>query len=124
MNPLDLVKLTALMALSQGKPQTIIGLIDGPVIKDHPHLAGEQIWEVLGKLSSTCTQAASTACQHGTFVAGILLAKRNSPAPAICPNCTLLVRSIFAEAITAPGEIPSATPEELAQAILDCILYA
>jgi subtilisin family serine protease len=121
MKPLDLVKLTALMALSQGKPQTIIGLIDGPVIKDHPDLAREQLREVPGELNSICTQAASTACQHGTFVAGILLAKRNSPAPAICPNCTFLVRPIFAEMITAPGEMPSATPEELAQAILDCI---
>jgi hypothetical protein len=112
------------MALSQGKPQTIIGLIDGPVIKNHPDLAREQLRKVPEELNSICTQAASTACQHGTFVAGILLAKPNSPAPATCPNCTLLVRPIFAETITAPGEMPSATPEELVQAILDCILYA
>jgi subtilisin family serine protease len=58
---------------------------------------------------------------HGTFVAGILSAKRGSVAPAICPNCTLLVRPIFAETTAANGEMPSAMPEELAQAILDCI---
>ena len=68
-----------------------------------------------------CTQANSAACLHGTFVAGILSAKRGSVAPAICPNCTLLVRPIFAETAAANGEMPSAMPEELAQAILDCI---
>ena len=48
-------------------------------------------------------------------------AKRGSVAPAICPDCTLLVRPVFAERTAANGEMPSATPEELAQAILDCI---
>src|SRR5262249_53268633 len=68
-----------------------------------------------------CNQANSAACVHGTFVAGILSAKRGSIAPAICPNCTLLVRPIFAETTAANGDMPSAGPEELAQAILDCI---
>ncbi|HEY5706738.1 MAG TPA: S8 family serine peptidase [Terrimicrobiaceae bacterium] len=95
-----------------------IGLIDGPVAA-HPELASQHIREIPGAVSGTCTQANSTACQHGTFVAGILSATRGSVAPAICPNCTLLVRPIFAEAKS--GEMPSATPEELAQAILDCI---
>src|SRR5262249_21329524 len=63
----------------------------------------------------------SAACLHGTFVAGILAAKRGSGAPAICPNCTLLVRPIFAETKATNDEMPSAMPEELAQAILDCI---
>lgn len=66
-------------------------------------------------------QADSTACLHGTFVAGILSARRGSAAPAICPDCALLVRPIFAEKKTANDEVPSATPEQLAQAILDCL---
>lgn len=61
------------------------------------------------------------ACLHGTFVAGVLSAKRGLVAPAICPDCTLLVRPIFAETNAVNGEVPSAMPEELAQAILDCI---
>ena len=46
---------------------------------------------------------------------------RNSPAPAICPDCTLLIRPIFAEATTGSEQMPSATPRELAAAIIECI---
>ena len=121
MDPLDLVKLTALMERTSGSPEVKIGLIDGPVVTQHPDLAGEHLREIPGNNGGACTQANSAACLHGTFVAGILSAKRGSVAPAICPNCTLLVRPIFAETTAANGEMPSATPEELAQAILDCI---
>jgi subtilisin family serine protease len=61
------------------------------------------------------------ACRHGTFVAGVLLAKRGSAAPAICLGCSLLVRSIFPESATENGKLPSATPQELAAAILEAI---
>ena len=121
MDPLDLVKLTALMQRTSGSPELKIGLIDGPVVTQHPDLAGQLLREIPGKNGGACTQANSAACLHGTFVAGILSAKRGSVAPAICPNCTLLVRPIFAETKTAIDEMPSARPEELAQAILDCI---
>ena len=121
MTPLDLVRLTPLIDRTSGRPELTIGLIDGPVVMDHPELANQHVREISGNGSAACTQANSTACLHGTFVAGILSAKRGSVAPAICPNCTLLVRPIFAETTAANGEMPSATPEELAQAILDCI---
>jgi Subtilisin-like serine proteases len=121
MTPLDLVRLTPLMDRTSGRPDVTIGLIDGPVAMHHPELASEHLREIPGNTSGACTQLKSTACLHGTFVAGILCAKRNSSAPAICPDCTLLARPIFAETTAANGEIPSAIPEELAQAILDCI---
>ena len=121
MDPLDLVKLTALMERTSGSPEVKIGLIDGPVAIQHLDLAGERLREIPGNNDATCTQADSTACLHGTFVAGILSAKRNSPAPAICPNCTLLVRPIFAEKTTGSEQMPSATPQELAAAIIECI---
>jgi subtilisin family serine protease len=121
MSSLDLVGLTALMDRTSGRPEIVIGLIDGPVAISHPDLVGEHIREIPGKLNSTCARADSLACLHGTFVAGVLSAKRSSPAPAICPDCTLLVRPIFAETAVANGELPSATPGELAQAILACI---
>ena len=121
MNALDLVKLTALMERSSGRPEIIVGLIDGPVAMNHPDLAGENIREIPGKLRGTCAPAASAACMHGTFVAGILCARRKSGAPAICPNCTLLVRPIFGDTILGNEQMPSATPEGLATAIIESI---
>jgi subtilisin family serine protease len=121
MKPLELVKLNALMERTTGRPEVRIGLIDGPIAIDHPDLAGGNIRPVSRTLSGVCTLANSFACEHGTFVAGILSANRGSAAPAICPDCTLLVRPIFTETKAANGEMPSATPEGLAGAILDCI---
>jgi subtilisin family serine protease len=121
MNHLDLVKLPPLMELTSGRAEVVVGLLDGPVATSHPDLINEHIREIPGSLLGTCTQASSTACLHGTFVAGILCAKRSSNAPAICPNCTLLVRPIFAETQGDSLQMPSATPEELAVAILDSI---
>jgi subtilisin family serine protease len=120
-NPLGLVKLAALMDRTSGSPDVKIGLIDGPVFTRHLDLAGEYLREIPGENGATCTQANSTACLHGTFIAGILSAKRNSPAPAICPDCTLLIRPIFAETALGRDHMPSATPQELGAAIIECI---
>lgn len=121
MNHLDLIKLAALMERTSGKPEMMVGLLDGPVAANHPDLEHEHICEIPGSRRGACTQTRSVACLHGTFVAGILCAKRGSVAPAICPNCTLLVRPIFAESQGGSLEMPSTTPEELAAAILDSI---
>jgi subtilisin family serine protease len=118
---LDVVKLKALMQRTSGSPEVKIGLVDGPVVIQHPDLAGEHLREIPGKNGGSCSQANSAACSHGTFVAGILSAKRRSPAPAICPSCTLLIRAIFAEASSGREQMPSATPQELAAAIIECI---
>jgi len=119
MTPLGLVRLAALMDRTSGSPDLTIGLIDGPVVAEHPDLASVPR-RVPGNDGAACARAGSAACLHGTFVAGILCARRGSVAPAICPGCTLLARPIFGEG-TAEGEMPSATPEELARAILDCL---
>jgi len=120
-SPLDLVKLRPLMELSSGRVETTIALIDGPIASNHKDLSNTNIREIPGTLAGTCARADSVACMHGTFVAGILCATRGSAAPAICPKCTLLVRPIFAEGISANGHMPSATPQELATALSDCI---
>lgn len=118
---LDLVRLTPLMQLTPGRADVAVGLIDGPVATAHPDLATSNIREIPGRLAGTCARANSLACMHGTFVAGILSGNRGGAAPAICPNCTLLLRPIFAEDISTDRQMPSATPEELATAIIDCI---
>ncbi len=121
MEPLNLVKLTSLIELTSGIPEIGVGLIDGPVTLGQPDFSATPIREISGNLSSNCNQATSVACLHGTFVAGILSANRNSVAPAICPNCTLLIRPIFVETTSGSEQMPSATPEELATAIIESI---
>jgi subtilisin family serine protease len=121
MSPIELVRLSALMERSQGRPEIAVALVDGPVAQDHPDLADASIRELPGKTKGTCSLADSVACTHGTFVAGILFARRGSVAPAICPGCTLLLRPIFAEAATGNGNMPSATSDELAEAIIESV---
>ena len=121
MSPLDLVNITPLMELTSGTSEVAIGMVDGPVAVNHPDFASADIREVPGKSCAACSQMASVAYKHGTFVASILIARRGSPAPAICPGCTLLVRPIFAEPAGAGEQIPNTTPEELATALIESI---
>ena len=118
---LAMVGLRPLMARTSGRSDISIGLIDGPIAVDHPDLASENIHVLPGQVAGACADDSSSACGHGTFIAGILLAKRGSAAPAICPGCTLLVRPIFTEAIPDGEVIPGATAEELADAIVAVI---
>lgn len=115
----DLVGLGPLIAGGAGRPEVIVGLIDGPVAADHPDLAGESIRALPGGHVS-CALTGGAACFHGTFVAGILSARRGSGAPALCPGCTLVVRPIFAEAPSI-DRLPAASPQDLAAAVLECI---
>jgi subtilisin family serine protease len=119
-DPLNLVQLVPLMNRTRGSSKVSVALIDGPVFLQHPDLASGQVREIPGS-EGGCTTASSSACQHGTFVAGILSANRGAPAPAICPGCTLLVRPIFPEVVSARDQAPSATPLALAAAIIDCV---
>jgi hypothetical protein len=117
MNPLELIQLPALIALTSGSEDIVVALLDGPVVLDHPDLFSERIHDTPGGAGIKCSQASSSACQHGTFVAGILSARRGSAAPAMCPGCSLLVRPIFSEKMTEGELLPHATAQQLAAAI-------
>jgi hypothetical protein len=106
MDPLDVVKLTALLQITRGRPEIVIGLLDGPVALDHPDLLAQHIRELPTRRGMRA-QANHAASMHGTFVAGMLCAKRGAAAPAICPDCTLLVRPIFGDTIRRLGGVPS-----------------
>jgi subtilisin family serine protease len=121
MDALALVRLTALMDRTSGSADVKIGLVDGPVAAHHPDLTSERLKAIPGTNGSTCATASSTACLHGTFIAGILAGRRGSPAPAICPACTLLIRPVFSDATSGREQMPGATPTELAAAIFECI---
>jgi subtilisin family serine protease len=119
-SPLDLVNLTPLMARTSGDPAIVVALIDGPVLLQHPELSRNI--RIIGRNgASTCLRSNSIACAHGTLVAAILSAKRGSVAPAICPQCTLLVRPILPETMSGDSVLPNATPEQLAEAIIDAV---
>lgn len=116
---LELVRLGPLMTLSSGSAEIGVGLVDGPVAVDHPDLVTARILPA-GDDAGASSRSGSGACVHGTFVAGILAARRGSGAPAICPGCTLLVRPIFRE--TEPdGSLPTATPDDVGRAIVECV---
>jgi subtilisin family serine protease len=121
MRHLDQVNLTSLMELTDGRPEVVVGLIDGPVDLSHSALSDVHVREIPGRSGGACIDTSSVACLHGTFVAGILFAKRGADAPAVCPGCTLLACPIFAETEGVAGEMPGVKPQELSQAILACI---
>jgi hypothetical protein len=85
---IDIINLRFLMNRTSGSPSIRIGLIDGPISINHPDLNKVNIHKIPGTLSGICSKADSIACDHGTFIAGILKAKRGFNAPAICPDCT------------------------------------
>ena len=115
------MKLTELMERSRGRPEVNVAVIDGPVFMQHPDLNHERLCEVTGGDGSIGAPQNGAACTHGTFVTGILAAKRSSAAPAICPDCTILIRPIFADASVGVEGMPSATQQQLATAIVECI---
>lgn len=106
------------MDVTAGRAEVVIGLIDGPLATDHPDLA---IRSIRHAGQAAVCGAGSASCVHGTFVAGILSARRRTAAPAICPECTLLVRPIFADVQPGVNVTPTATSQELASAIVDCL---
>ena len=71
MLPTEIVKLSSLMERTSGNPEIKIGLVDGPVVTQHTDLTAEHLRQITGN-NGACTQANSMACQHGTFIAGIL----------------------------------------------------
>lgn len=113
---LRLVRLSSVMRLTQGRPEISIGIIDGPVDTSHPALVASSTRQLSVRNSASCRLLDSPACAHGTMVAGVLFARRGSRAPAVCPNCSLLIRPIFAE-----SRSPSASPEELGEAIIETV---
>ena len=121
MDPLVQTRLRSLMNISSGDSNVKIGLIDGPVDFRHPAIKGSNIRTVKGSQFSACENASDLACVHGTFVAGILCAKRGSSAPAICPDCEIILNPIFGQSMKNVGKVPSASPKELANIILETV---
>ncbi|MGD0702901.1 MAG: S8 family serine peptidase [Trebonia sp.] len=118
---LGMAGLTGLVEMTIGTPEVIVGLIDGPVLLDHPDLSGAAVRVLPG--SRRAAHAAEYG--HGTFIAGMLFGRRGAAAPGICPGCSLVLRAIFPgdgrEAFTKGDGGPSASATELAAAVAECV---
>lgn len=113
-----MVALPRLMAQTNGRRSTRVGLIDGMVQAAHPDLADAHL-EFVGETSPASSSPNDTASRHATSVAGILVARRDSGAPSICPDITLLLRPIVPFAALDGGD--AAGVDDLASAIVDLV---
>jgi hypothetical protein len=95
MDPLRQTGLEMLMSFSSGNPNIIIGLIEGPVDFSHPAFQRSKIRTIKNSQLAACKNANDRACCHDTFIAGILSYKRGLTAPAICPDCEIILNPIF-----------------------------
>jgi len=118
---LRMTRLDLLMAMSTGSPHVRVGLPDGPVDAAHPDLAHMRLVPIR-RPNSPPQQDNDVATQHGTFVAGLLAGRRGGPSAGICPECPIAAVPIFQEGRTGDnGVMPSATPSQLADAIVTCV---
>jgi subtilisin family serine protease len=117
--PLALVGLPRLMAITRGRRATRVGLIDGPVRGSHPDFAGAHLEYLYPTRDVSHSVQNDAAYLHGTSVAGILVSRPGSGAPAICPDVALLVCPLFSGATSHPTH--TAAPDDLAAAIVKTI---
>lgn len=100
----SLTGLDVLMARTEGDRSIQVGLVDGAVALDHAALRPGAVRSAASALPS----------RHGTAVAGVLAAERDSGAPAVCPGCSIVVVPLLdGRSVVGPGE--------LAHAILACL---
>jgi subtilisin family serine protease len=119
--PLDLVGLSTLIAEGRSGATIAVGVIDGPVDLAHPALAGVSARAVREDRVGACRDLESQACSHGTGILGILAGERSAGLPGICRSSDFLLYPIFGEPSRERGGSASATPGELARAILETV---
>ena len=117
----QLTGLQSLMAQTQGHENLKIAIIDGPVNPSHSELSGARISFSKGSYPGACQFRDSSACAHGTFVAGILAGNRDGAAPGISPGCELLVHQIFCESGPGRPVCPEVRSEDLENAVRACV---
>jgi subtilisin family serine protease len=76
--------------LSEGRPDTVIGIFDDGVDFEHPDLAGG-IVEGLNVPSDLSAEVENGCCWHGSAVAGVAAAQANDIGlRGVCPTCSLM----------------------------------
>jgi hypothetical protein len=88
----------------------LVAVVDGPY--DAAALSGILARAPVQLGNNSCRVDPNSACGHGTFVVGLLGARRDALIPGRCPECRLLHVPLFVDENT-----PSASVAGLAQAI-------
>jgi len=87
-----------------------VAVIDGPY--DASTLSEILARSPINLGNSSCEVDTNVACNHGTFIMGILGARSDAMIPGLCPGCQLLHVRLFLDEF-----VPSASVGELAKAI-------
>jgi hypothetical protein len=91
-----------------------VAVIDGPY--DAAALSGVLADVPVSLADGSCDVSPNSACDHGTFIVGLLGARQDTLIPGLCPDCRLLHIPLFADAIS-----PSASVDELATKIAKAV---
>lgn len=102
------------MSTAPGVAAVPVAVIDGPY--DATALSGILAHAPVSLGDCSCGVNSNSACRHGTFVMGLLGARRDSAIPGLCPECTLLHVPLFTD-----ESAPQATISELAKAITTAV---
>jgi cyanobactin maturation PatA/PatG family protease len=115
----DIIGIKELWELSIGDPRICIAVLDGPIDRSHPCLAGADLTskDAFAPENSKC----GAACRHGTHVASIIFAQHecDRPLKGIAPLCRGLSISIYSD---GPNDsIEASSQIDLARAILQAV---
>jgi subtilisin family serine protease len=91
-----------------------VAVIDGPY--DAAALSGVLANGPVSLADGSCGANPNSACDHGTFIVGLLGARRDGLIPGLCPDCRLVHIPLFVDAHS-----PSASVDELATAIAHAV---
>jgi hypothetical protein len=91
-----------------------VAVIDGPY--DAVALSGVLANGPVNLAGGSCDANPNSACDHGTFIVGLLGARQDSLIPGLCPDCRLIHIPLFVDAYS-----PSASVDELATAIAKAV---
>jgi Subtilase family/PatG C-terminal len=87
-----------------------IAVIDGPF--DAIALSEILARTPVSVANGSCRSDANGACSHGTFIMGVIGARRDAPIPGLCPECQLVHVQLFVD-----EEAPRASIARLADTI-------
>lgn len=96
--------------ISRGNHAFAVAVIDGPY--DAAALSGVLAHAPASLTQGSCGVSPNSACEHGTFILGLLGARQDSMMPGLCPDCRLIHIPLFID-----ENAPSASVDELAIAI-------